>query len=945
MSSVKMNSIKAGVILAIFSVMVFAELPPAGMVLMNIEKLHNVTSKSPANDYSFSFEELIQWGVNGISMDVYTFAAGSPNKVPVVHQYSQPELIHEAHEYGLWVGGSVGGNKVASMTGSGKSLAWLGADFVELFYALDQDKGCVGYGETFGEAQYQQVKNAIQAASPRGECPVLLTDRNCMATFKNWSSLDGYIQTNFSETHKAYYYPNSAVYKAANPGKFTGAYVWFMAAKFDSLPTPEVPSVYAGIPMGSYSSNADFASLFGPSWNDHKNVILYPFTKKSRGMGWSWGVEWEDRRKTITNYNDRKETIPVWQNFALLGKGAEQSAPDIQVQVQGSYVGMNPETIQCFYAIDSTEQQDTKWIRHDNVVATGTKGTKEWITITAKGVPFNQISENNKIRFKMQDTYEYKYHRNARYWKRDFAVPITALDWTNLSNNGIVENIPADMAIDIQNAGGIDVASVACEFTTDGGDTWTAHDAECTGTAGSTDKETVTVTGVPFVEQVAGKNKIRFSINTTAGDSLRSAEFAVKVHLAPVLSGLDATDNSGDVTVTMNVEDAKGLRVGSQAPALEEESVFLLHLDGDVKDASGNGYDGTLYGDASFKDKASWKTGGATEKMLYLDGDGDFVDFGFKKLGRSKHLTVSAWINAEGNGTAIMFGSHEENGSLNLSVTGSNISVQAYSKARKQSTIKSSDASFTANEWHQVTFVFDGAKGRLYIDGVLKATEDWSTYSIFQTKPLRLGNVINRGTWFKGYIDEFHVISRALTTAEVVANYYSGSYRYSSDSGTTWSAWMPASIDKADGTTESAGLSLANIPFESKADSANQIQVVVRDVPGNVKAQTFYLLQNFTVPVEKIKSNIGDVSINPNPFRFSTQIGFRLLKAEKVDVKIYDMNGKMVRNLYSASLTTGIHNLAWDGLGDNKQELYAGQYFAKIEMGSNVMVKKILMLK
>ncbi|MBF0431771.1 MAG: T9SS type A sorting domain-containing protein [Fibrobacteria bacterium] len=937
--------IQSILILAVFSGILTAKTPPAGMVLMRLEKLHNVTSKSAPNDYSFSFEELIQWGVNGVHMNSYTYSGGTPNNVPVIQQYTQPEFIHEAHEHGFWVCGGVGGNTVESMSGSARHMAGLGADFIELFWPLDQDNGCVGYGETFGEAQYQQVKTVVNGAKVEEDCPVLITDRKCLNTFKGWASLDGMMQVNFSPTHLTQVYPNTAKYKAANPGKFVGTWTWFFTSVYDSLPEPEKPSLYAGIPAYSWAPVSDFTTLFNPAWNDHKNVILFPFTKKSKGMGWSWGVDWEAKKETIKNVTQMGETIPEWQSFALLGKGAEQSAPDIQVQVKGTFVGMNPASIQCFYTLDSTEQQNTKWIRHYNVSATGESGTKDWVTITAKGVPFNQISPNNKVMFKIQDTYGYKYHRNPRYWKREFAANITALDWTNLSNEGTVTSLPADMTINIQNAGGLDVASVTSEYSTDGGATWNAHEAKCSGTASSTIKETVTVSGVPFIEQAAGKNKIRFSIKTSAGETLKSEELAVKARLAPVLSHHDVLNNTGSINITLGAKDAKGLRAGSQPSALEDETVVLLHLDGDVNDASVNGYHGKLFGNAAFVDHASWKTGGASEKILYLDGDGDYADFGFRELGRSRHLTVSAWIKAESDGTAIVLGSQEENGSLNIVVVGTKISIQGYNKARTLFSLASTDGSFSKNAWHHVTFTFDGTTAGLYIDGNLKSSANWAAFSIFKTKPLRLGNPVNRNTWFKGYIDEVHVISKAQTSRQVAANFYSGAYRYTIDGGTTWSNWKKSTIDKADGTLEMAKLTLANVPFETKADSVNRIQVVARDIPGNVSEKIYYYLNDFSVPVEKMFNHTSELSLSPNPFRYQTKVSFSLQHPDKVDVKIYGMNGKLVRNLYAGILAVGNHSLSWDGNNAHGGELSQGQYFCKVKIGNREMVRKVLMLK
>jgi len=76
--------------------------------------------------------------------------------------------------------------------------------------------------------------------------------------------------------------------------------------------------------------------------------------------------------------------------------------------------------------------------------------------------------------------------------------------------------------------------------------------------------------------------------------------------------------------------------------------------------------------------------------------------------------------------------------------------------------------------WHQVVFVVDSAGGRLFVDGILKATRPWTgtpgpTTSL---RPLIFGRYPATSTPFlPGSMDEVRVYDRALSPTEVTALY------------------------------------------------------------------------------------------------------------------------------------------------------------------------------
>jgi endonuclease I len=73
----------------------------------------------------------------------------------------------------------------------------------------------------------------------------------------------------------------------------------------------------------------------------------------------------------------------------------------------------------------------------------------------------------------------------------------------------------------------------------------------------------------------------------------------------------------------------------------------------------------------------------------------------------------------------------------------------------------------------------------------------------------------------------------------------------------------------------------------------------------------------------------------PNPFHPTTVIRFDLPQRAPVSLRIYDVAGRMVRDLVTGgTLEAGRHEAAWNGRGDSGQRLGAGLYFYRLQAGA-----------
>ncbi|MGD0591659.1 MAG: sugar-binding protein [Bacteroidota bacterium] len=78
----------------------------------------------------------------------------------------------------------------------------------------------------------------------------------------------------------------------------------------------------------------------------------------------------------------------------------------------------------------------------------------------------------------------------------------------------------------------------------------------------------------------------------------------------------------------------------------------------------------------------------------------------------------------------------------------------------------------------------------------------------------------------------------------------------------------------------------------------------------------------------------------PNPFNPSTEISFTLVKSEKVRLAVYNLLGEEV-----AVLVNGMRNAGPQAVTFNAKNLSSGVYFYKLEAGSTVLAKKMMLLK
>ena len=97
-----------------------------------------------------------------------------------------------------------------------------------------------------------------------------------------------------------------------------------------------------------------------------------------------------------------------------------------------------------------------------------------------------------------------------------------------------------------------------------------------------------------------------------------------------------------------------------------------------------------------------------------------------------------------------------------------------------------------------------------------------------------------------------------------------------------------------------------------------------------------------------LPEQFGISSCYPNPFNPTTTVEFTMPKADRVNLSIYDVSGRLVCELVDGYAEAGYHQVTWNGKNDSGDRIASGVYFARLKADSNdwnISVEKLVLLK
>ncbi len=94
----------------------------------------------------------------------------------------------------------------------------------------------------------------------------------------------------------------------------------------------------------------------------------------------------------------------------------------------------------------------------------------------------------------------------------------------------------------------------------------------------------------------------------------------------------------------------------------------------------------------------------------------------------------------------------------------------------------------------------------------------------------------------------------------------------------------------------------------------------------------WYFQQTSSTPEDPTIGETPSLWNSPNPFTSSTTIHFNIPNRSDVRIRIYDMDGKLVRSLVVDRLyTAGEHTATWDATNDLGEQVATGYYYYTLD--------------
>ncbi len=170
-------------------------------------------------------------------------------------------------------------------------------------------------------------------------------------------------------------------------------------------------------------------------------------------------------------------------------------------------------------------------------------------------------------------------------------------------------------------------------------------------------------------------------------------------------------------------------------------------------------------------------------------------------------------------------------------------------------------------------------------------------------------------------------------------------------SGTRLSpSWRPLTLSvttHAPGTT----LDLQIVDARLRSDETFQVDAVsFRQRTGGIIAGPVDVASAVEpAPVEPAAAEggtAGRVGVFPNPFRNDARLAFAISRPGRVNIGVFDGNGRAVRTLLDgATMTAGVHTLPLDAIGNDGSRLGTGLYFYRIRSAEGLQVGRFVVMR
>jgi hypothetical protein len=120
---------------------------------------------------------------------------------------------------------------------------------------------------------------------------------------------------------------------------------------------------------------------------------------------------------------------------------------------------------------------------------------------------------------------------------------------------------------------------------------------------------------------------------------------------------------------------------------------------------------------------------------------------------------------------------------------------------------------------------------------------------------------------------------------------------------------------------------------EASGDFLMRLKVIPLDAPG--------VDENTNKPFSVF--NLAQIA--PNPVKTTGVIEYQLPTSQRVSLKVYDVAGKLVRNLVDETAEAGTHQAVWDGRDERGNRVASGVYLYRLQGENERATKKLIFVR
>jgi hypothetical protein len=200
--------------------------------------------------------------------------------------------------------------------------------------------------------------------------------------------------------------------------------------------------------------------------------------------------------------------------------------------------------------------------------------------------------------------------------------------------------------------------------------------------------------------------------------------------------------------------------------------VAYYPFSGNANDASGHGYNGTVYGAKLTKDRfnklnSAYLFSGLSDALgtsVITDNSIQVTNFNYSF---GNKISISLWVNMAN--TVGDFLNRRVDNAIDFDCTQYNTSIYGHFGAVGYT---NGTKTVSLNTWHNYIYVYDGTALKLYLDGILDAQIPASGNISNYTSVLNIGKYVYHGgstyyQFYNGKLDEIRFYNRQLTTTEI----------------------------------------------------------------------------------------------------------------------------------------------------------------------------------